>query len=122
MTCPWSSNSQMRTNPCCTFLHALTPFASCHSARPNHDPKSSFYMILTTVLFSYPSLFSRYKVGETFLHMPHSRATKRLLHDQSVLDKELSGLEEKKNECEKGMKELKVLLYAKFGKAINLDE
>lgn len=66
--------------------------------------------------------FSRYKVGETFLHMPHSRATKRLLHDQSVLDKELSGLEEKKEECEKGMKELKVLLYAKFGKAINLDE
>lgn len=54
--------------------------------------------------------------------MPHSRATKRLLHDQSVLDKELSGLEEKKDECEKGMKELKVLLYAKFGKAINLDE
>ncbi|EIM82934.1 Prefoldin subunit 4 [Stereum hirsutum FP-91666 SS1] len=63
-----------------------------------------------------------YKVGETFLHMPHSRATKRLLHDQSVLDKELSGLEEKKEECEKGMKELKVSLYAKFGKAINLDE
>lgn len=54
--------------------------------------------------------------------MPHSRATKRLLHDQSELDKELSGLEEKKEECEKGMKELKVLLYAKFGKAINLDE
>lgn len=66
--------------------------------------------------------FSSYKVGETFLHMPHSRATNRLLHDQSVLDKELSGLEEKKDECEKGMKELKVLLYAKFGKAINLDE
>jgi prefoldin subunit 4 len=25
-------------------------------------------------------------------------------------------------ECERGMKELKVVLYAKFGRAINLDE
>ena len=47
---------------------------------------------------------------------------KRLARDQEKLDKELAGLKEKAEECEKEMKGLKVLLYAKFGKAINLDE
>lgn len=47
---------------------------------------------------------------------------KRLEKDQGELDKELSGLKDKAEECEKEMKELKVTLYAKFGRAINLDE
>ena len=63
-----------------------------------------------------------YKVGEAFLHMPHARATKRLEHDQAQLDAELSALSARAEACETEMKELKVMLYAKFGRAINLDE
>jgi len=64
----------------------------------------------------------RYRVGEAFLHLPHPQATKRLENDVEVLDKEIANQAERAEECEKGMKELKVLLYAKFGSAINLDE
>ncbi|KAK0194988.1 Prefoldin subunit 4 [Armillaria mellea] len=56
-----------------------------------------------------------YKVGETFLHMPHPRAIKRLERDQTAIDSQSEA-------CQKEMNELKVVLYAKFGRAINLDE
>ncbi len=54
--------------------------------------------------------------------MPHSRAMKRLERDQAVLDDKLSSLGLRSEDCQKEMNELKVALYAKFGRAINLDE
>ena len=64
----------------------------------------------------------RYKIGETFLHMPLSRAQKRLERDQQDIDSRLVSIVESAEYCETEMKELKVALYTKFGKAINLDE
>ncbi|KAF8228846.1 hypothetical protein L208DRAFT_1402966 [Tricholoma matsutake] len=63
-----------------------------------------------------------YKVGETFLHMPLPLALKRLEKDRSELDERISTLSASSEDCETKMKELKVALYAKFGRAINLDE
>ncbi|KAF5385813.1 hypothetical protein D9615_002605 [Tricholomella constricta] len=63
-----------------------------------------------------------YRVGETFLHMPLPRALKRLEKDQSEIDERISSLSASTEECESKMKELKVTLYAKFGRAINLDD
>jgi len=63
-----------------------------------------------------------YKVGEAFLHMPHSRALKHLERDQASITTQVSSLSDSAEECEKKMKELKVALYAKFGSAINLDD
>jgi len=63
-----------------------------------------------------------YKVGEVFLHMPHSRALQRLERDQEGIATQVSSLTETAEDCEKKMKGLKVALYAKFGRAINLDE
>ncbi|EKM54701.1 uncharacterized protein PHACADRAFT_96557, partial [Phanerochaete carnosa HHB-10118-sp] len=63
-----------------------------------------------------------YRVGEAFVHLRHSQAMKRLEKDQSDLSSQFESLREKAEECEKEMKELKVVLYAKFGRAINLDE
>lgn len=54
--------------------------------------------------------------------MPLSRALKRLEKDQTDIDAQVSKLSASSETCEKEMKELKVLLYAKFGRAINLDE
>lgn len=54
--------------------------------------------------------------------MPLSRAQKRLERDVVNIDKEVSEINESMEECDKGMKELKVVLYAKFGSAINLEE
>lgn len=64
----------------------------------------------------------RYKIGDTFIHMRQSRALKRLEQDQAKIDEQVQALSTQADECETKMKELKVLLYAKFGKAINLDE
>ncbi|KAF8971233.1 Prefoldin beta-like protein [Flammula alnicola] len=63
-----------------------------------------------------------YKVGETFIHMPQPRALKRLEKDQASVDAQVSTLATQADECETQMKGLKVMLYSKFGKAINLDE
>lgn len=64
----------------------------------------------------------RYKIGEAFVHVPHSQAIKRLEKDQSIVDVKVADLAAQADECETEMKQLKVVLYAKFGKAINLDE
>lgn len=65
---------------------------------------------------------ARYKIGESFLHIPHNNALKRLEKDKSSLESQISDLSESIGECEKEMEKLKALLYAKFGRAINLDE
>ena len=54
--------------------------------------------------------------------MPQPRALRRLAKEQKDVEEELSKLASQTNDCEKEMKSLKVVLYAKFGKAINLDE
>lgn len=54
--------------------------------------------------------------------MPQSRALKRLERDQEKISEQVKTLSTQADEAESQMKELKVLLYAKFGKAINLDE
>ncbi|KAG1767387.1 Prefoldin subunit 4 [Suillus occidentalis] len=63
-----------------------------------------------------------YKIGESFLHLPQPRAMKRLEKDQAVLSAQVLELSAGAEQCEKEMKELKVTLYARFGRAINLDE
>lgn len=63
-----------------------------------------------------------YKLGESFLHLSQADALARLAIDQASVSSQLAELGGVAEECERGMKDLKVRLYAKFGKAINLDE
>ncbi|KIY61937.1 Prefoldin, subunit 4 [Cylindrobasidium torrendii FP15055 ss-10] len=63
-----------------------------------------------------------YRIGEAFFHLRHSQATKRLERDQSNIDTKVATLTSQSEDCQKDMAELKVKLYAKFGRAINLDE
>jgi len=62
-----------------------------------------------------------YKVGDAFVHLPLSEAQELLQGDQEALEKEIESVRERMEKCEVTMKELKVVLYGKFGKAINLD-
>lgn len=64
----------------------------------------------------------RYKLGESFLHLSQPKALARLESDQAAVSAQFSELSHVAEECESGMKDLKVRLYAKFGRAINLDE
>ncbi|KAJ7693343.1 Prefoldin subunit-domain-containing protein [Mycena rosella] len=63
-----------------------------------------------------------YKVGEAFLHLPLPRALRRLEKDQAEIDAQVSTISGSVTQCETEMKALKVALYAKFGRAINLDD
>ncbi|TYJ53551.1 hypothetical protein B9479_005820 [Cryptococcus floricola] len=62
-----------------------------------------------------------YKIGESFFHLPLRDARRQLKKDMKRYETDIEGLEARAEECEKGMKELKVHLYAKFGKQINLE-
>ncbi|WWC94587.1 hypothetical protein V866_001434 [Kwoniella sp. B9012] len=62
-----------------------------------------------------------YKLGDSFFHLSLRNARKQLKSDLKRYESEIEGLESKKNDCELGMKDLKVQLYAKFGKQINLE-
>lgn len=92
--------SRMKTNPCCAF-------------------RTVFSHIQVGFMITF---ISRYKIGETFLHMPHLQALKRLERDQQEADQQFMRVADQVEEIESQMKALKVVLYAKFGKAINLEE
>ena len=67
------------------------------------------------------SLPNRYKLGTTFLHLPLSTVQDLLAEQSTTVEKEGSVLEEKLAECREEMGKLKVQLYARFGRGINLD-
>ncbi|KAG9125001.1 hypothetical protein FRC07_009407 [Ceratobasidium sp. 392] len=62
-----------------------------------------------------------YKIGEAFFRIPLPRAQALLVKDQEAAEEEINKLQAQIEECNQEMKELKVVLYAKFGKQINLD-
>jgi len=51
-----------------------------------------------------------YKMGEAFFYLSLPAAKKQLRVDTKRYDKEIGTLNDKVEECERGMKELKVLL------------
>merc|ERR1712130_245729 len=62
-----------------------------------------------------------YKIGDAYMSMPQSEAVEQLEQDTRRTSAELARLEDQMSECEKGMSELKVKLYARFGSNINLE-
>ncbi|KAH8146408.1 uncharacterized protein LAJ45_09601 [Morchella importuna] len=62
-----------------------------------------------------------YKIGDSFLHLPLEEVQQLLEKSAQDIAKEIEALEEKIERNDEIMGELKVKLYAKFGKAINLE-
>ncbi|KAF8313110.1 hypothetical protein DL93DRAFT_1201562 [Clavulina sp. PMI_390] len=62
-----------------------------------------------------------YKVGETFVRLPFNQAKKRLAADQATTSQAIEALQNQLEEHAEEMKQLKITLYGKFGKSINLD-
>ncbi|WFD43694.1 hypothetical protein MPSI1_002358 [Malassezia psittaci] len=60
-----------------------------------------------------------YKVGEAYIAMEQQEALMQLEQDTKQADQQLDKLQEVMEECETGMKQLKVELYAKFGSNIS---
>ncbi|KAK3344799.1 Prefoldin subunit-domain-containing protein [Neurospora tetraspora] len=63
----------------------------------------------------------QYKIGDSFFHIPHEQAKEMLGIAAAKLEKEIEDLEDKLETIRKEMTGLKVDLYARFGKTINLE-
>jgi prefoldin subunit 4 len=63
----------------------------------------------------------RYKIGDAFFHVPLPQAQEMLGLSTALLEEEIEELEDKLGTIRGEMTELKVDLYARFGKTINLE-
>ncbi|KAJ3245475.1 hypothetical protein HDU78_009228 [Chytriomyces hyalinus] len=64
----------------------------------------------------------RYKIGDAFIHMSLDAAQERLTNDKSELVADIEGLKTEMDSLQTEMEKLKKLLYARFGKSINLEK
>ena len=63
----------------------------------------------------------RYKVGDAFFHVTVPQAQEMLGLSSSKVEESIEELEDKLNAIREEMTQLKVELYARFGKSINLE-
>ncbi|KAI0441054.1 Prefoldin subunit-domain-containing protein [Xylaria telfairii] len=62
-----------------------------------------------------------YKIGDAFFHIPLPQAQEMLAESSSRIEEEVSELEDKIGTTKEEMQQLKVELYARFGRSINLE-
>ncbi|KAK3955877.1 Prefoldin subunit-domain-containing protein [Pseudoneurospora amorphoporcata] len=63
----------------------------------------------------------QYKIGDSFFHIPHAQAKEMLGIAAAKLEKEIEDLQDKLETIHIEMNGLKVDLYARFGRTINLE-
>ncbi|KAF1733869.1 Prefoldin subunit 4 [Beauveria bassiana] len=63
----------------------------------------------------------RYRIGDAFFHLPLEQAQEMLSTATTRIEEDTGALEEKISTIKEQMTELKVDLYARFGKQINLE-
>ncbi|CEN62452.1 Putative Prefoldin subunit 4 [Aspergillus calidoustus] len=62
-----------------------------------------------------------YKIGDSFVHLPLEEAQTMLSSSTEQIDSEVAMLEETLGDLRDEMQQLKVALYARFGRSINLE-
>ncbi|ELR01651.1 prefoldin subunit 4 [Pseudogymnoascus destructans 20631-21] len=62
-----------------------------------------------------------YQIGDSFISLPLPEVQELLFTTSMRIEEEVSVLEEKLGTIKEGMQELKVELYARFGRSINLE-
>jgi chaperonin cofactor prefoldin len=62
-----------------------------------------------------------YKLGDCFVYLPQPEVLELLAASTETVEKDVSALEDKLEAIREEMQELKVALYARFGKSINLE-
>ncbi|GAP88645.1 putative prefoldin subunit 4 [Rosellinia necatrix] len=62
-----------------------------------------------------------YKIGDAFFHIPLPLAQDMLASSTSRIEEEVSELEDRLGTTKEEMQQLKIELYARFGRSINLE-
>lgn len=63
----------------------------------------------------------RYKIGDAFFHVSLEQAQEMLATSNAKIEEDVSALEDKLSTIQDEMTQLKVELYARFGRSINLE-
>ena len=63
----------------------------------------------------------RYKIGDSFFYLALSEVQELLAEDIQKVDAESGKIEERLSNVKDEIQELKIALYARFGKSINLE-
>ncbi|CAJ0764001.1 24074_t:CDS:2 [Entrophospora sp. SA101] len=69
----------------------------------------------------YSDLEETYKIGDSFIDLPILKVQELIEKDKALLEGELESIKNEFDELKNKMSNLKVHLYRKFGKAINLE-
>ena len=62
------------------------------------------------------------QIGEVFFHMTPDEAQEYIDSKKDQIERDIQQMDEQADSLKKGLQELKVKLYAKFGNNINLEE
>ncbi len=65
--------------------------------------------------------YGRYKIGDSFISLPLPEVQTLLSSSTDKIEEGVSALEEKLSNVREEMRQLKVALYARFGRSINLE-
>lgn len=66
-------------------------------------------------------IHTSYKIGDSFISLPLPDIQELLQSSTSRIEEDVSSLEDKLAKVREEMTELKVALYARFGRSINLE-
>ena len=69
----------------------------------------------------YAERIQRYKIGDSFVSLPLPEVQEMLASSTEKIGESVSAVEGKLSAVREEMEELKVQLYARFGKSINLE-
>ena len=67
------------------------------------------------------TLSNRYKIGDAFFNIPLEQAQEMLATSNSQAEEDIAALEDRLSSLRDEMSQLKVHLYARFGRSINLE-
>lgn len=65
--------------------------------------------------------YGRYKIGDSFFHVTVTQAQEMLGASTTKVEEDISKLEDRLGTAREEMTQLKVELYARFGRSINLE-
>lgn len=115
---PWSSSSQTKTTRSRKLQQTLSTDPTQHEA--DHWPEMAAVGQQAHTANT-AGHHSRYKIGDAFFHVKVEQAQEMLSTATEKLEGEVEELEEKLGTTKEEMQELKVQLYARFGRSINLE-
>jgi len=87
----------------------------------DEDDKVPYVSFRTSFVRLQLTIAQRYKIGDSFFSIPLPEAQSMLSASTEKLTDEVTALEESLSKLREEMQDLKVALYARFGKSINLE-